>query len=236
MAHAREQELRRQLQAREPDVSMQRRVKELEKRLQDFEAPVFDEEGNEVGTLLPPNPPAKRRRTDGGGLSASGGLSALAVLDQSKVKQELAETQKELAVVQDSEENLNMMCWGEGGLEAMRREMKQALLHAQKALIAASVPSKLKSDKDKKVPFYYSVGGSADSQGEVPWNDAEKRAFTPAEGIEWLQHENDQLKEKLRSERAKGRDHSELEHDMVVVVKERDELRQLLKALEAPED
>ena len=91
----------------------------------------------------------------------------------------------------------------------MRRAMKQALLDAQKALIAASVPSKLKSDKDKKVPFYYSVGGSADSRGEVLWDDAKKRAMTPAEGIEWLQRENEELKEKLQSERAKARDERE---------------------------
>ena len=149
------------------------------------------------------------------------------------------ETQKELTDVQDSEENLNMMCWGEGGLEQMRREMKQALLNAQRALIAASVPSKLKSDKDKKVPFYYSVGGSADSQGDVPWNDAEKRALTVAEGIEWLQSTNEELKNKIQSERVKSRDQRGIESDMVRVVKERgalrqerDELRQLLRAFE----
>ena len=134
--------------------------------------------------LLPLNPPAKRHRTDvGGGLTAFGAVNQLKA-DHSKVTQELAEMQKKLKEVQDSEENRNMICWGEGGLEDHRRKMKQALLDAQQALldaqqalIAASVPSKLKSDKDKAIPLYHSVGGSADSRGEVPWNDTEKRAF-----------------------------------------------------------
>ena len=76
-------------------------------------------------------------------------------------------------------------------VEQMRRELKQAVLDTQWALLAAGCPKKMKSDKDKNVPSYYSVGGSADGRGEVPWNVKEKRAMTPAEGVEWLANERD---------------------------------------------
>ena len=90
--------------------------------------------------------------------------------------------------MQESEEMLNGMVMP---LEQMRRELKQAVLDTQWALLAAGCPKKLKSDRDKNVPSYYSVGGSADGRGEVPWNVAEKRAMTPAEGVEWLANERE---------------------------------------------
>ena len=75
-------------------------------------------------------------------------------------------------------------------MQVQHSQMKKALLDVQKALIDAGCPKKLKSHEDNSVPFFYSCGGSYERQGHVPWSVAEKRALTPAEGVEWLAMRN----------------------------------------------
>ena len=68
-------------------------------------------------------------------------------------------------------------------LEQQRHEMKQLLLDVRRELQDAHMPCKRKRDAD--VPQWYSAG-SWSSQQQVPWNEAEKRVMTPAEGVRWL--------------------------------------------------
>jgi len=68
-------------------------------------------------------------------------------------------------------------------LEEMRRDMKTALLGILEALCEAGVPCKMK--RDEFVPVWYSANSWANQQ-RIPWNDAEKRAMTPQEGIQWI--------------------------------------------------
>ena len=78
-------------------------------------------------------------------------------------------------------------------LEKVRHEMKGLMLESQKAMLEAGLPKKLKRDED--IPHYYGCN-SWRKQGEVPWNEAEKRALTPAEGIQILVAERDEAKQK----------------------------------------
>jgi hypothetical protein len=68
-------------------------------------------------------------------------------------------------------------------LEKQRHEMKQLLLDVRHELQAANVPCKRKRDAD--VLQWYSAD-SWRSQQQVPWNEAEGRVMTPAEGVRWL--------------------------------------------------
>ena len=72
-------------------------------------------------------------------------------------------------------------------------------------MLEVGCPKRLKSYQDPAVPFFYSVGGSWESQGQVPWNAVVKRAMTPAEGIEWLATELAEAKAALTRERASKR-------------------------------
>ena len=67
--------------------------------------------------------------------------------------------------------------------EQARNELKELVLQTLEALLAAGVPSRQKSDKD--IPQYYARKPWASSD-VVPWNVGERRAMTPAEGVEWL--------------------------------------------------
>ena len=78
-------------------------------------------------------------------------------------------------------------------LEKVRHEMKGLMLESQKAMLKAGLPKKLKRDED--IPHYYGCD-SWRKQAEVPWNEAEKRALTPAEGIQILVAERDEAKQK----------------------------------------
>ena len=78
-------------------------------------------------------------------------------------------------------------------LEKVRHEMKGLMLESQKAMLEAGLPKKLKRDED--IPHYYGCD-SWRKQAEVPWNEAEKRALTPAEGIQILVAERDEAKQK----------------------------------------
>ena len=62
--------------------------------------------------------------------------------------------------------------------------MKTLLLEAKAAfLLEAGVPTRQETGKD----VLYRYGEHSWSRAEeVPWNMEEKRAMTPAEGIEWL--------------------------------------------------
>ena len=75
----------------------------------------------------------------------------------------------------------------------------QTLMDTQRELLDAGVPKRQKSDKspDAQIPFYYSVGGSADGQGMVPWNKECGRAMTPAEGVAWLAEERARKRARL---------------------------------------
>ena len=75
--------------------------------------------------------------------------------------------------------------------------VSQTLMDTQRELLDAGVPKRQKSDKDPAVPFYYSVGGSADGQGVVPWNEECRRAMTPAEGVAWLAEERERKRARL---------------------------------------
>ena len=78
-------------------------------------------------------------------------------------------------------------------LEQMRREMKDLMLQSQSAMLEAGLPKRWKPDRD--VPYYYGAN-SWQQQAEVPWNEAEKRALTPAEGIQILVAERNEAKQK----------------------------------------
>ena len=71
--------------------------------------------------------------------------------------------------------------------------MKGLMLESQKAMLEANLPKRQKSDRD--IPYYYGAN-SWTNQGDVPWNEAEKRALTPAEGIQILVAERDEAKRK----------------------------------------
>jgi hypothetical protein len=49
------------------------------------------------------------------------------------------------------------------------------------------------------------VGGSADGQGIVPWNEVEKRAMWPSEGLTWLAGELAKSKADLAEARSRKR-------------------------------
>ena len=51
------------------------------------------------------------------------------------------------------------------------------------------------------IPTYYGAN-SWTSRNEVPWNDKEKRALTPAEGVEFLSCQRDDLDIKVRTLKA----------------------------------
>ena len=72
-------------------------------------------------------------------------------------------------------------------------KMKGLMLESQKAMLEAGLPKKLKRDED--IPHYYGCD-SWRKQCDVPWNEAEKRALTPAEGIQILVAERDEAKRK----------------------------------------
>ena len=86
---------------------------------------MYDEEGVEVETTLPD---ADRRHGDDGAGSSSSmsALGAIVATDtqKMKVKEELADTQKQLGNVKDSEEMQGMII---GPLEEMKREMKKGM-------------------------------------------------------------------------------------------------------------
>jgi seryl-tRNA synthetase len=68
-------------------------------------------------------------------------------------------------------------------LEAMRSEMKRLLLQSKSALLEAGVPKRQKTDES--VPYWYGEHSWAGRE-DIPWNEGEKRAMTPSEGIQWL--------------------------------------------------
>ena len=78
-------------------------------------------------------------------------------------------------------------------LEKMRHEMKGLLLESQSAMLEAGLPKKRKRDTD--IPFYYGAN-SWQNQAECPWNEAEKRALTPAEAIQILAAQRDEERRK----------------------------------------
>ena len=130
------------------------------------------------------------------------GLSALATAghEKVKVKQELADTRKELNQVQSSEELLNMMV---PDLEKMRHEMKDMILKAKRAMTEAGIPTLQKADKD--VPYWYDEDSWSSKSG-CPWNSTEKRAMTPAEGFEHLADELANRDLEIRSLKAELRE------------------------------
>ena len=77
--------------------------------------------------------------------------------------------------------------------------LKHARLYCCR-LVYPGVPSKLKGDD--QVPYYY-MSGSWLKQDVIPWNAEEKRAMTPAEGVDWLIKEASRVKSKKR-ERESG--------------------------------
>ena len=173
------------------------RLTQANARLAEFQVPIYDEGGRQVGSTLL-TPPAKRTRvcgslpsssspsyssgdSAGGEGSHDGGLRALAAMTSS-----MTTVKKERDEARDSEESANMILFGEGGMQEQHGAMKKVCVDVQRALLEAGCPKKQKSDTDPAVPFYYSVGGSYSSRGQVPWNGALKRAMTPAEGVEWL--------------------------------------------------
>ena len=83
-------------------------------------------------------------------------------------------------------------------LEEMRREMKGLMLDSQRAMLEAGLPKRVKADRD--VPFYYEHN-SWQNQAEVPWNEAARRALTPAEGIHLLAAQRDDEARKRKSAR-----------------------------------
>ena len=124
-------------------------------------------------------------------------VSALAAIadahKHNNIKVEKAQQERDDA--QSSEEMLNTMV---GPLEQMRREMKTVLLATRSAMLRAGLPSKQKNDDN--VPTYFQANSWARLQ-QTPWNDAAKRAMTPAEGFGWfasrvaeLEAENAELK------------------------------------------
>ena len=121
--------------------------------------------------------------------SSSRHPSALAAVHaahvNAQVKVEKAHEERDEA--KDSEEMATMMV---GPLEQMRREMKTVLLATRSAMLEAGLPSKQKTDAH--VPTYFQTN-SWTSRQQTPWNDAAKRAMTPAEGIQWLATKNAQL-------------------------------------------
>ena len=76
-------------------------------------------------------------------------------------------------------------------LEKMRHEMKGLMLEAQAAMLDADLPKRLKADGD--IPYYYGAN-SWQNQGRVPWNEVERRALTPAEGIRILAGQRDEAR------------------------------------------
>ena len=81
-------------------------------------------------------------------------------------------------------------------LEEMRREMKGLMLEAQSAMLEAGLPKRQKRDDD--IPYYYGAN-SWQNQADVPWNEAEKRALTPAEGIQILTAQRDEVTRKRKA-------------------------------------
>ena len=81
-------------------------------------------------------------------------------------------------------------------LEKMRREMKDMMLDSQRAMLEAGLPKRQKRDDD--IPYYYGAN-SWQNQADVPWNEAEKRALTPAEGIQVLAAQRDEERQKRKA-------------------------------------
>ena len=81
-------------------------------------------------------------------------------------------------------------------LEGMRHEMKALLLETQSAMLEAGLPKRRKPDKE--IPFYYGTN-SWQNQGDCPWNEAERRALTPAEGIRVLMAQRDEARAEAKA-------------------------------------
>ena len=84
-------------------------------------------------------------------------------------------------------------------LEGMRHEMKALLLETQSAMLEAGLPKRRKPDKE--IPFYYGTN-SWQNQGDCPWNEAERRALTPAEGIRVLMAQRDEARAEAKAAKA----------------------------------
>mmetsp|Transcript_104657 Transcript_104657/g.301803 ORF Transcript_104657/g.301803 Transcript_104657/m.301803 type:complete len:122 (+) Transcript_104657:248-613(+) len=94
---------------------------------------------------------------------------------------QLAGMEKKLAETKASEEMANMMV---GPLETMRFVMKQEILNIQDLVLKAGVSKKRKRESDDfQAPFYYSLGGNASKQGDLPWDSEEDRVMTPSEAV-----------------------------------------------------
>merc|ERR1712160_27835 len=70
-----------------------------------------------------------------------------------------------------------------GDLNTNVKSLRKLTTEAVHAMMDVGVPTKQKTDKD--IPSYHEVAPYS-KQHIIPWNDDEKRAFTPAEGIQWL--------------------------------------------------
>ena len=68
--------------------------------------------------------------------------------------------------------------------ETMRFVMKQEILNIQDLVLKAGVSKKRKRESDDfQAPFYYSLGGNASKQGDLPWDSEEDRVMTPSEAV-----------------------------------------------------
>ena len=70
-------------------------------------------------------------------------------------------------------------------LEEQRRDLQEQVTEVARQLIELDVPMKRQRISD--VPFYYRGLQVASDRAKLdaPWNTAEKRPMTPAEGVRW---------------------------------------------------
>jgi len=80
-------------------------------------------------------------------------------------------------------------------LEEQRRQLQALVTEAATALIEADVPTVKLSDE--QMPFYYSSNSWEDAE-EVPWNPETGAPMTLAEGIRWIQRNNQKPKKRAR--------------------------------------
>ena len=80
-------------------------------------------------------------------------------------------------------------------LEEQRRQLQALVTEAATALIEADVPTVELSDE--QTPFYYSSNSWEDAE-EVPWNPETGAPMTLAEGIRWIQRNNEKPKKRAR--------------------------------------
>jgi len=68
----------------------------------------------------------------------------------------------------------------------MRFVMKEEILTIQDLVLKAGVSKKRKRESDDiQAPFYYSLGGNASKQGDLPWDPKKNRVMTPSEAVAW---------------------------------------------------